>query len=154
MFDGGDGFQAYLILQPVNKYFKFITDTDYISSLESKGLSNESIKPSDNSFAPLIAYYDYNITVKFNGSILRQPKVTYTHKKEVNIYIVYQLSTSSSNNNDPTLKNCLFGAVTFTKNVDIEKYKYSGYGIGFDRRSSYSLPGGGYGQNVLILEQI
>ena len=38
-----------------------------------------------------------------------------------------------------------------TKNTDIEKYKYSGYGIGFDRRSSYSFPGGGHGQNVLIL---
>ena len=32
---------------------------------------------------------------------------------------------------------CLFGAVTFTKNADIDKYGYSGYGIGFDRRSSF-----------------
>ena len=37
-----------------------------------------------------------------------------------------------------------------TKNADIEKYKYSGYGIGFDRRSSFSFPSGGFGQNVLI----
>ena len=36
-----------------------------------------------------------------------------------------------------------------TKNID--KYGYSGYGIGFDRRSSFSFPGGGLGQNVLIL---
>ena len=57
---------------------------------------------------------------------------------------------ASSSNNDPTLKNCLFGAVTLTKNADIDKYKYSGYGIGFDRRSSFSFPGGGFGQNVLI----
>ena len=88
--------------------------------------------------------------MKFDGSILRQPKVTYTHKKVVNIYIVYQFSASSSNDGDPTLKNCLFGVVTLTKNADDEKYKYSGYGIGFDRRSSFSFPGGGYGQNVLI----
>ena len=27
---------------------------------------------------------------------------------------------------------------------------YSGYEIGFDRRSSFSFPGGGFGQNVLI----
>ena len=27
-----------------------------------------------------------------------------------------------------------------TKNDDIDKYKYSGYGIGFDRRSSFSFP--------------
>ena len=90
------------------------------------------------------------MVVKLNGSILRQPKVTYTHKKVVNIYIDYQLSTSSSNDGDPTLKNYLFGAVTLTKNTNIEKYEYSGYGTGFDRRSSYSLPVGGYGQNVLL----
>ena len=52
------------------------------------------------------------------------------------------------------LKNCLFGAVTLTKNADFDKYIYSGYGIGFDRRSSCSFPGGGFGQNVLIFEQI
>ena len=35
------------------------------------------------------------------------------------------------------------------KNADIDKYGYSGYGIGFDRGSSFSFPGGGFGQNVL-----
>ena len=49
------------------------------------------------------------------------------------------------------LKNCLFEAVTLTKNTDIDKYRYSGYGIGFDRRWSFSFPEGGYGQNVLII---
>ena len=60
------------------------------------------------------------------------------------------MGASSSHDNDPTLKSCLFGAVTLTKNADINKYGYSGYGIGFDRRGSFSFPGGGYGQNVLI----
>ena len=72
------------------------------------------------------------------------------HGEIVHIYIVYELIASSSNDNDLTLKNCLFGAVTLTKNADIEKYGYSGYGIGFDRRGSFSFPGCGYGQNVLI----
>ena len=36
------------------------------------------------------------------------------------------------------------------KNADIEKYRYSGYGIGSDRRSSFSFPSGGFGPNVLI----
>ena len=44
----------------------------------------------------------------------------------------------------------LFGAVTLTKNADIEKSKYSSYGIGFDRRSSFSFPRGGFGQNIII----
>ena len=85
LFDGGGGTQAYLIFQPVYKYFKFISNTNYISSWKSKWLSGEIIKPfltSDNSLTPLIEYYNvYHIRVKFNGSILRQPKVTYTHKK-------------------------------------------------------------------------
>ena len=37
-----------------------------------------------------------------------------------------------------------------TKNTDIDKYGYSGYGIRFYRRSSFSFLGGGFGQNVLI----
>ena len=37
-----------------------------------------------------------------------------------------------------------------TKTADINKYGYSGYGIGFDRRSSFSFPDGGFSQNVLI----
>ena len=37
-----------------------------------------------------------------------------------------------------------------TKNADIDKYGYSGYRTGFNRRSSFSFPGGGFGQNVLI----
>ena len=66
------------------------------------------------------------------------------------MYIVYELGASGSNDSNPTLKNCLFGSVTLTKNAHYEKYEYSGYGIGFDRRSSFSVPGGGFGKNVLI----
>ena len=62
----------------------------------------------------------------------------------------FELRTSSSHTNDPTLKNCLFGAVTLTKIDDIEKYGYSGYGIGFNRKSSFSFPSGRFGQNVFI----
>ena len=60
------------------------------------------------------------------------------------------MGTSSFHDDDPTLKNCLFGAVTLTKNTDINKYGYSGYGIGFHRKSSFSFPGSGFGQNVII----
>ena len=82
---------------------------------------------------------------------MKQDKITYTHRKIVNIYIVYEINIKDSmTSSDPTLENCLFGAVTLNKNVNIDQYGYSGYGIGFDRRSSYSFPGGGYGQNVLI----
>ena len=118
-----------------------IANTDYVSSWKSKGLSAESIKPpttSDNSLAPELNYCGI------------KSKISYSHGKVVKIYIVYELGASSSHNNDPTLKNCLFGAVTLTKNADIDKYGYSGYGIGFDRKSSFTFPGGGMGQNILI----
>ena len=96
-------------------------------------------------------YYGDNVRAKFNGSCLKQlNKLAYSYGIKVNIYIVYELGASGSNDSDPTLKNCLFGAVTLTKNADIEKYGYSGFGIGFDRRSSFSFPGGGFGQNVLF----
>ena len=36
------------------------------------------------------------------------------------------------------------------KNADIGKYRHSGYGMGFDRSSSFSFPGGGFDQNVII----
>ena len=77
-------------------------------------------------------YYGTKKRVKFTRSCLKQSDHIYTHKIVVNIYIVYELGASSSNFSDPTLKNCLFGAGTLTKNADIKKYKYSGYGIGFD----------------------
>ena len=32
----------------------------------------------------------------------------------------------------------------------MKKYGYSGYGIGFDRRESFSFPGSRFGQNLLI----
>ena len=37
-----------------------------------------------------------------------------------------------------------------TKNVDINKYRYYGYGNGFDRHESFSHPSGGTGGNVII----
>ena len=147
-----DGTQNYLVFQSLNNYFKVIASTDYVSSWKSKGLSEETIKPpatSDNSLTPLLSYCGPKTRVKFTGSCLKQPKISYTHGTIVNIYIVYELGASGSNDNDPTLKNCLFGAVTLTKNADIDKYGYSGYGIGFDRGSSFSFPRGGFGQNVL-----
>ena len=62
------------------------------------------------------------------------------------------MGASGSNNSDPTIKSCLFDTATLTKNTDIDKHGYSGYGIGFDRRSVFSFPGGGFSQNVLIFE--
>ena len=76
-----DGTQNYLIFQPTVKYFKvnMITNTDYVSSWKSKGLSAETIKPpktSDNSFTPELNYYGTKTRVKLNGSCLQQLKIS------------------------------------------------------------------------------
>ena len=72
------------------------------------------------------------------------------HVKVVNIYIVYEISKNCNVSSYSTLENCLFGAVSLTKNVYIDTYKYSGYGIGFDRHRFFSHPSGGTGRNVII----
>ena len=101
-------------------------------------------------------YYGAKTRVQFFRGCLKQDKVTFNHGRVVNIYIVYEtvrivnLSKRSSNDNYPTLENALFGAVSLIKNSDIDKCKYSGYGIGFDRRSSFSFPDGGLGKKVMI----
>ena len=131
-FDEGSGKQNYLVFLPMGKYFRLnsvVGVVDCVLSWQSKGLSNESIKPpttSDNGLTPELNYYGTETRVKFIRSCLKQSKISYTHGKVVNIYIVYELGASSSYVSNPTLKNCLFGAVTLTKNADIEKYKYSG----------------------------
>ena len=148
-----DGTQNYLVFQPINRCFNVIANTDYVSSWKSKGLSAKIIKPpttSDNSLTPVLSYYVTKTRVKFTGSCLKQPKVSYTHGTILNIYIAYELGASSSHNDDPLLKSCLFGAVTLTKNPDIDKYGYSGSRIRFDRKSSFSFSSGGFGQNVMI----
>ena len=103
-----DDTQNYLVFHPLNKYFKIIANRKYISSWQSEGLSDETIKPPatyDNSLTPLIDYLGNKIRMKFTGSYLKQSKISYTHGTIVNIYIVYELGASSSNSNDPTLQN-------------------------------------------------
>ena len=106
---------------PKRKYCKLnsvVNVIDRILSWQSKRISNESIKPpttSNNSVNPKLSYYGTKKRVQSIGSCLKQPNFTFTHKKVVNIYIVYELKASSSNFSDPTLKNCLFSAVTLTK---------------------------------------
>ena len=48
------------------------------------------------------------------------------------------------------MENCLFGAVSVTKNADIDEYKYFGCGIVFDTHGFFSHPSGGTVRNVII----
>ena len=53
-------------------------------------------------------------------------------EQTVDIYIVYEINKNNPKSSYPALENCFFGPVKLTKNNDIDKYKYSGYGIGFE----------------------
>ena len=134
------------------KYFK--TDSYYDTwSWTSKELSSKSTKPPsapNNFLTPSLKYLGTKLRVKPNESCLKQDKVTYTHKTIVNIYINYEINIKDSTIiADPALENCLFGTVTLTKNADIDKYRYSGYGIGFDSKGESLFSAGGYSQNVI-----
>ena len=66
-------------------------------------------------------------------------------------YISYILNPWLRNlNTDFTLNNCLFGSVKLTKNPDLGKYKYIGYGIVFDSGSKFSFKDRRIGKNVII----
>ena len=120
-----DGTQNYLVFQPVQRYFKVIANTNYISEWKSKGLSDETIKPpatSDNSLFALIDYLGNKVRLKFNGGCLKQNKSTYTQRTILSIYTVYELGASGSFNSDPTLKHTLLGAVKLIKKANIDKY--------------------------------
>ena len=140
-----NGTQNYLVSQPIYRYFKRIADVgsgNYIYFWKSKGLYDKrinSITTSNYSITPELSLYDTKARVKFSGSCLKQDKATYKHGTIVNVYIVYEISKNYNISSYPTLENCLFGAVSLTKHVDIDQYKYSGYGIGFDRKRRFHL---------------
>ena len=136
----------------MNRYFKKIGNTKSISSLETKGLSDEIFKPppiNNNSLAPKLDYISKYMRVDFNGNcLIKQNKFTF-NKKIVNIYIVYDLQ-SNLNDFDPTLQNCSFRATKITKKSDMSKYNYSGYGVVFDWKGTFLHPTGTFSNNVII----
>ena len=98
-----DGTQNYLVFQPMYKYFEKIGKTDNILEWKSIGLSNEDIKPPTTSNNSL-KYTGKIMYVKFNGSCLKQDKITFNHGRIVNIYIVYDLKSTLNYDEDITLK--------------------------------------------------
>ena len=92
--------------------------------VKSKDLSDErinSIAISNYSITSKLSYYVKKIRVEFNGSCLKKDKITYTHGKTVNVCIVYEISKTFNINSYPTVENCLFDAVSLTKNNYIDK---------------------------------
>ena len=67
------------------------------------------------------------------------------------VYVVYEINLAIYVGKDFALGNSLFGAVKLNKYVDLDKYKYSGYGIAFDGRGYFSLSvSSGLCKNLII----
>ena len=137
----------------MQRYFKTVSANDNnILSWRSKGLSDKSIKPpttSNKIINPSLDFVGTKARVKFNGGCLKQQKITFNHGKIVNIYIVNEIERSVNITSYSTLENCSFGAVKLAKHFGVDLYRYSEYGIGFDRKGSYSI-GNKVGRNVII----
>ena len=145
-----------MVFQPIYRYFKKNCSSHQISAWISKGLSDESINlpaTSDNSLAPSLNCIGTETRVKFDGSCLKQDKITFANGKAVticNVYVVYEMNLWDRGYGDYSPQgNSLFGAVKLVKNNDINKYKYSGYNIGFDRRGTFSVVNG-FSKNIII----
>ena len=80
-----DGTQNCLVFLPMYRYFKRIAgvgNSSYIYYWESKYSSHErinSIKTYNHSITPNLNYYGTKTRVEFNGSCLKQDKVTFDH---------------------------------------------------------------------------
>ena len=111
-----------------------VTNTNKVTVWKSKGLSDENIKPpstSNNSFNLGINYTDSTkIQVKFDGTCLKQEKLMFTHKKLVNMDILYETNLLP------------FTVGKLTIKADLNKYTYSGCGIGFDAGGSFPSSNG------------
>ena len=150
-----DGTENYYIFQPISKYLKvaYVNDINHILSWKSRGLNDikiEYIKTNNYLLNPRIDHYNTSkIRIKFNGSFLNRFPPTILHGNIVNICIINEITSNYNAVDYPTLENCLFGSVKITKNPDIDKYGYSGYGIGFDRKTLFSI-GNEIGKKVII----
>ena len=90
-----DGSQNCSIFQPFIKYFKSITN-DVIMTWNSKGLSDESIKPlaiSGNSLNLMLDYFNKpTFRVEFNERYFIIDSAGFSSKK-INFYVIYKIKS-------------------------------------------------------------
>ena len=88
--------------------------------------------------------------MNFNGHCLIKSSISIP-KKVINLYIPDTLDLQLRNlSTHFTLGNCLFRSAELTTNADLDKYRYTGYGIWFDFCSEFLFTDGNCGKNVII----
>ena len=134
-----------LVLTTTKIYIKYFSGTTRIELQKSNRISEESIEnitKSDSNFAAI--YHHLLPDINFNGHCLIKNNISIPTKL-MNLYIFYTLGPQLGNlNTDFSLGNCLFGSIKPTKNADLDKYKYVGYGTRFDSRSEFLFTDGSY----------
>ena len=89
-----DGTQNHFVFQSMYRCIKRVAGVgsgNYNYFSKSKELFNYNITApttSDYSLNPQLSYFGTEVRVEFKGSCLKQDKITYDHRKIVNIYIV------------------------------------------------------------------
>ena len=127
-------FENYLVFIPDKKYIKHFTGTTWAETSKFNGMSEESIEnitKLDSNFALTFVDHHFLPDMNFNEHCLIKNNISMP-KKVINLFISYTVGLQLKNF---TLGNCLFGCEKVTKNADQDKYKYTGYGIGFVSRS-------------------
>ena len=95
----------------------------------------------------MINHINTKLRVNFDGRCLKQEKATFSRKKMINIYIVYEINLCSNIQG----ASLAIGALKLTKNAEPDKYNYSGYCSVFNSRESFLLSNGSdFGKNVII----
>ena len=143
-------FQNYLVFIPAKKYIKYFSGTTGIDSWKSNGMWEDNIKiitKSDSNFGSNLADHHLLPDINFKEHCLIKSNISIL-KTVINLYIFCKLNPQLRPkylNTDFTINIFLFGSVKLTKNANLDKYKYSAYGIRFHSRSEVSFTDGSFG---------
>ena len=118
-------------------------------------MSEESITTSatsENSFTPKLTYSQFQNSSKIQRKMFKT-KQSIFYSQKCSALFIYEFDTWLRDLNvDSKLKGCLFGAVKLTKNADLDKYSYSGYGSGVDLHSLFLTSNFDFGENIIIFD--
>ena len=138
--------------------FNYTNNSTLLSAWKSTGIINRDHGIMDSvSSPPQLKKSNEIFYVYFHRDYFKRTEVVIP-KDTINIYCVYELDLASYlRDHTFIIQDALFGAIEITKNTDILKYKYKGYGICFDanKRFTNTLKEGNFdhttlGKNVII----
>ena len=146
--------QSYLLFEPKSASLdRKVSDIDGWKStgIHNDGKNTDFISVANSSSVlPKLLNQNNRLGATFAGNYMKHDKIASAHVSVVNICIVYKFQKITVSNPDFTIQNALFGTVKIRKDVNASHYKYSGYGICFDEKSSFSFGNSLIAKNVII----